>query len=93
MKKLSEREVHGGVQILYRAANGYGASVIRHQYSFGVEEGLWELAVVRFDDDSDNFNLCYDTSITNDVIGRLTWSEVEGILAQIQELPEATQGA
>ena len=89
MEKIREIEIYGGVQILYRAGNGWGASVVCHHYSRGYAAGLWELAVIKFD--GDTFDLCYDTPIADDVIGRLTWDEVEGILAQIQELAVATQ--
>jgi len=43
--------------------NGYGASVVRHKYSYGGDEGLFEIAVLR------SGKIVYDTPITNDVIG------------------------
>lgn len=61
--------------------NGYGASVINDGY--GREMGLFELAVV----DSNN-NLCYDTEITDDVIGWLDPKEVYDILVRIANLPK-----
>jgi hypothetical protein len=74
----------GGQQKLYRFDNGYGASVIQHGTSYGNESGLWELAVVKWN--ADKYNLNYDTSITNDVIGHLTLDDVEEILARIEVL-------
>lgn len=73
-------EHHGGIQKTYEFDNGYGASVIRHQGSYGYAQGKWELAVLQ------GGELCYSTSITDDVIGHLTEDEVESILKQIEEL-------
>jgi len=78
---LKEVNSHnGGVQKVYEFDNGYGASVIMHQGSYGYSKGLWELAVL------ENGELCYDTSITHDVIGHLTKAEVNKYLKQIKEL-------
>lgn len=85
MFKYKERELHGGVQRLYRFDNGYGASVIQHRGSFGHEQGLWELAVIVYEK-GNKFSLVYDTDITNDVIGDLTEEEVEQYLERISKL-------
>jgi hypothetical protein len=61
--------------------NGYGASVVRHEYSYGGKDGLFELAVL----DSDG-KLCYDTPITNDVIGYLRDIDVTDVMEKIQQL-------
>lgn len=78
---VSVSPLHGGVQKIYRFANGYGASVVRHAYSYGGPNGSWELAVLDENDD-----LCYDTEITSDVIGWLDEADVDVILAQIERL-------
>ena len=70
-----------GVQHIYSFPNGYGASVVKHDFSYGGKDGLWELAVLDSDGD-----LCYHTPITQDVIGHLAWPNVEGILQEIKEL-------
>ncbi|WP_249182454.1 hypothetical protein [Burkholderia ambifaria] len=44
-----ERSLNGGEQKVYRFDNGYGASVVRHQYSYGGDRGQWELGVVKFE--------------------------------------------
>ena len=72
--------VFGGVQHVYQFDNGYGASVIKHDGSYGGKNGLWELAVLNGED------LCYTSGITNDVIGHLTWEKVEGYLKKIKQL-------
>ena len=63
---------HGGVRIRAQFPNGYGASIIRNPFSYGGDEGLWELAVLGKDGD-----LCYDTPITSDVLG---WLEAEEVI-------------
>lgn len=69
---------------MYQFPNGYGASVIRHQFSYGGEEGLWELAIL-----NRHGELYYRTPITRNVIGYLSESEVDEILRQIADLPVA----
>ena len=61
--------------------NGYGASVVRHEYSYGGKDGLYELAVLNSDGE-----LCYDTPVTNDVIGYLRPEDVSDVLTKIQQL-------
>lgn len=64
--------------------NGYGASVVRSQYTFGGSQGLYELAVVK--GNAEESSLCYDTPVSDDVLGYLTEEEVTTILEQIQKL-------
>ena len=71
----------GGVQKLYQFDNKMGASVIKHEHSYGGKLGLWEVAVLDGAGEID-----YSTPITNDVLGRLTWREVTNTLRQIQSL-------
>lgn len=75
------RPLNGGEQRLFRFTNGYTASVVRHSFSQGGRAGLWELAVLY------NGKLVYDTPITDDVVGRLSESEVDETLARIEALP------
>lgn len=77
----------GGEQEIHRFGNGYGASVVRHQYSRGGDRGLWELAVLKFPDEGPDWGLTYETPITDDVIGYLTDADVQFTLAQIELLP------
>ena len=58
--------------------NGYGASVITGR------EGMYELAVL--DGTFDNWNLCYDTEITSDVIPYIAEEEVTELLHRIEAL-------
>ena len=72
--------LNNGVQHVYEFDNGYGASVIKHDYSYGGKNGLWEIAVLNEGD------LCYNSGITEDVIGHLAWKNVEDYLGEIQQL-------
>ena len=73
-------DFNGGIQKVYEFPNGYGASVIKHKGSYGYSKGLWELAVLN------EGELCYDTEITNDVIGYLNDPEVDRYLRRINQL-------
>jgi len=78
----------GGIQRLYRFDNGFGASVVQNTHSYGGNEGLWELAVLKFSgpDIIKDYKLTYDTPITDDVIGHLNEAEVEEYLEKIEAL-------
>ena len=61
--------------------NGYGASVVSHNFSYGGKQGLYEIAIL-----DNEGQICYDTPITNDVIGHLTEEDVTEVLIKIQSL-------
>lgn len=87
MKPILTRPIDGGTQEIYRFDNGYGAIKIKTHYSYGGDEGLWEIAVIKFTDDyPDGFKLCYDTPVTSDVLGHLNYYEAQVVLQQIKEL-------
>lgn len=79
----------GAVQKVYRFANNYGASVVKGEHTYGGEEGLWELAVVRFKTDGD-YSLDYTTPVTEDVEGHLSDDAVEELLNKIEALPPSS---
>ena len=81
-----EREVLGGIQKVYRFENNYGASVIKFPGSYGYEQGEWELAVISFPSDDGKFHVDYETPITDDVLGYLSWREVEEHIKEIMSL-------
>lgn len=70
-----------GIYCRIQFENGFGVSVIKHKYSYGGPDGLYELAIL----DSDG-EITYDTPITDDVIGYLTEDGVTALLAEIQLL-------
>ncbi len=82
---LSTDYFSNGVAHRYKFDNNYGASVIKHDYSYGGKNGLWELAVLDFSIDISG-EITYHTPITQDVIGHLAWKNVESILQEIKEL-------
>lgn len=65
----------GGWQEKFFFENGYGASVINHQYSYGQE-----MAILKDGD------ICYDTPFADDVIGHMTDDDVVETLGEIAEL-------
>jgi len=99
---LIKRKIHMGAtdQEIYRFPNGYGASIIKGgPYTYGNPKAPYELAVVLYDDGPKevwstdiDFSICYDTPITEDVIGHLTRKQVRKYLKQIFELPEPKEG-
>jgi len=80
MMIIETKEYANGVQVVHEFPNGYGASVIRHDFSYGGKDGLWEMAVLKEGD------LCYNTHITNDVIGYLSDADVKSTLKEIEQL-------
>ncbi len=90
-----------GKQILIRFDNGYGVSVVQFYCplpsyhpmielsgSYGVNEGLYELAVVKFEREGDirNFEICYDTPIADDVMRYLSEQDVIETAIQVSLL-------
>lgn len=66
---------------VYKFQNGYSASVVCNPTTYGYSMGLFEVAVL----DKDG-RLCYDTPITSDVEGYLTFRDVAEILRDISKL-------
>lgn len=87
-----------GLMARMQFLNGYGISVVRFRmfdFSLSVEplfgshtdnENEWEVAVLHYN------AVCYDTPITDDVIGHLSEDGVTEIMFKIQELPEKIKG-
>lgn len=83
-KRFEDLEFHSnwvgeGARIMFD--NGYGASVIRGQHTYGGSSGLYEIAVL-----DSNGRIAYNTPITNDVIGYLSEKDVTKVLINIQKL-------
>lgn len=81
---IEDRSNEHGKQVIYRFPNGYGASVIKNAISYGGDEGLWEVGVLKFQ--ANEPYLDYTTPITDDVIGYLDFDGVENVLRQIKNL-------
>lgn len=90
MEENKDFRVHNGLCVHNRSIgceqwkfyfdNGYGASVITGGIACCNEAQPYELAVLRHGE------LCYDTPITDDVIGYLTNDEVYDLLDRIEQL-------
>ena len=74
-------KIHDGHGYVYNFENGYGASVVSHDGSYGGKQGLYEIAVLDSKGD-----LCYSTPITDDVIGHATEDKVLDTLHRIRML-------
>ena len=86
MTKISGlAKISNGVGLTVDFDNGYGASIVCHDMSYGGpfvegENNVYELAVLH------NGHLCYDTPITDDVLGWLTIEEINEALKEIEKL-------
>ena len=60
--------------------NGYEVSVVKSEYTYGGDKGLYELAVFK------DGEITYATPITDDVIGYLRPEDVTDVMAKIQQL-------
>lgn len=79
IKTLSE-----GVQIIVFFENNYGASIVKHRFSYGNDEGLFEIAVLT--GNMESWNITYDTPITSDVLGYQTSEDINNVLEEISNL-------
>ena len=73
-----------GVQAILFFPNGYGISVVRNAWSL-TTANTWEIAIIKGDEN--DYDLCFDTPITDDVIGYCSEEDVSNIMKQIQDLP------
>lgn len=77
----------GGTQTVYKFDNGYGASVITGGLFYTDDKHPYELAVLKFDETDDDYEIDYTTPITSDVIGHLNGDKLYDVLTQIKALP------
>jgi hypothetical protein len=70
-----------GYQKFVEFDNGYTASVVSSDMSYGGDRGLFEIAILY------NDSIVYDTGITEDVIGFLDFDGVIQTLDSIRKLP------
>jgi len=73
-----------GIAARHFFPNGYGVSVVQFPGSYGYDLGLYEVAVV--EGVEENWKICYDTEITDDVIGHLSEDQVGEVLMQVKSL-------
>jgi hypothetical protein len=73
-----------GIQALHFFPNGYGVSVVRCPESYGFADDLYEVAVLK--GVSEKWEICYDTPVTDDVLGHRDEQDIENIMEEIQAL-------
>jgi hypothetical protein len=94
--KFSDLDFHphgnfpDGIAAKHFFPNGYGVSVVRFNSpsgfggSYGVEEGLYEVAIIKGLEE--DWEICYDTSITSDVLGHQSPEDIDNLLSQVESL-------
>ena len=75
---LTEREELFGWQKIFEFPNGYGASVVVHDFSYGLEIALLDA----------NQNIIQHPEITDDVAGFLNVDSANDLLEKIAKLPK-----
>lgn len=83
-EEFQETGAHSGVNALVFFNNGYGASVVKSNFSYGGKRGLYELAVIK--GNQDDWEINYKNPITGDVLGYLTEQDVEEYLKRIEAM-------
>ena len=73
-----------GVQAKHFFDNGYGVSVVSFPGSYGFRDGLYESAVLKGTEE--DWEICYDSVITDDVLGYQSEEEVEVLLHDVENL-------
>ena len=78
-----------GIGALHFFDNGYGVSVVQFTSpsgsgSYGAEQGLYEVAILKGLEE--NWEICYDTPITDDVIGYQSVEDIDNLLSQVESL-------
>lgn len=73
-----------GVQATHFFPNGYGVSVVRFPGSYGYTSDLYEIAILKGTED--DYDLCYTTPITDDVLGHRDEQDINNILEEVQAL-------
>lgn len=79
--KFKPHKISSGIHARLDFDNGYSVSVVQGEFFYTNNQKEYELAVMK------NGDICYDTPITDDVLGYLSKEEVTKYMIQIQELP------
>jgi hypothetical protein len=73
-----------GIAARHFFPNGYGVSVVQFPGSYGYEEGLYEVAILK--GLKEDWEICYDTPITDDIIGYQSMGDIDNLLSQVESL-------
>jgi hypothetical protein len=71
-------------QWIYKFPNGFGASVVRGTHTYGGQEGLYEITVLKFD--GDDFRRTCATPITDSALGWQALEDVAAVLVKVAAL-------
>ena len=88
--KFSDLDFHphgnmpDGIAARHFFPNGYGVSVVQFPGSYGYEERLYEVAILKGLEE--DWEICYDTPITDDVIGYQSMEDIDNLLSQVESL-------
>lgn len=80
---VEKNNMMGGVQYKYLFPNGFGASLIKHEGSYGFDKGLWELAALGKEDE---FIGMSHFGWNDDVKGYLSAKESKSLLQEIYNI-------
>lgn len=85
---IQDTDLEDGVSYRFKFENQYGASVVKHSYSYGGPHDLFELSVLYFGADLNysKGSINYNTDIADDIIPYLTNAEVIDLLERIKNL-------
>ncbi|MFY8248270.1 MAG: hypothetical protein ACOVJ5_01055 [Gloeomargaritales cyanobacterium] len=79
--------INNGMQIVFRFDNNYGLSVVSHSFSYGNKQEKFEIAIIKFNsEDDDDWNITYDTLITDDVLGYQSKGDTLDVIRKTMEL-------
>lgn len=78
------KSINQGFQTIVFFENNYGASIVWNKFSYGNDEDLFEIAVLKGNINS--CDICYDTPITDDVLGYQTSEDINNVLEKISKL-------
>lgn len=82
--KFETHPLGDGVQARQFFPNGYGVSVVRFPGSYGYEQDLYEVAVLQGSED--DYDLCYDSPVADDIMGHRDEQDVETIMNEVEAL-------
>lgn len=82
--QFKPHRIPDGVQAIHFFENSYGVSVVKFPGSYGYEQDLYEVAVLK--GTPDDYELCYDTPVTDDVLGHRDEQDIENIMEEVQAL-------
>lgn len=87
------RSLHGGEQAYFMFSNKLAVSVVRHEFSYGTEEGLWEAAVIKYGRLMNIKKLGIEgyEDVDDSVIGYMTEEMVEDFLDKVKKIPSPSK--